>query len=325
MRVESLDRVADEVRRAQSIAICGHRHPDGDCLGSASALAVLLGSMGKEVHLLLAGDEGMVGKYGFLPWADRFVPASSYRQVPDLFIAIDASNDERLLNGAQVRERARRSVVVDHHLDTEDFCDVSYSDAAAAACGVLVYELAQQLGLPEAGDTLRDLASACYVALVTDTGRFQFQNTDPRALACASQLCEVGADPARIAMDVYQNRTMASLRLEALVIERMTFEAGGRIVYSWVEGEDLARVGTTWDEAEELIDVVRSVQGAHAVLLMKIQGNTIRGSLRSKTDFDVREVAARFGGGGHRAAAGFTYHGTRKRLLAEMLPLLASA
>ena len=144
-----------------------------------------------------------------------------------------------------------------------------------------------------------------YAGLVTDTGGFRFQNSDSRAFNMASELVAYGVDPAFVAMNAFQNRTLASLQLESMVIERIEVVFDGKVSISWVRDDDMKRVGATKADVEPLIDTVRAVQGTRVACMLREQDGKIRGNLRSKDDTDVSALARELGGGGHKAAAGF--------------------
>lgn len=305
-RAESLSEIAEALRSAHTIAICGHHNPDGDSIGSVCALTHVLRGMGKEVQPLLSASEVIPDVYRFLEHADELIPARGYRGTPDLFLALDVSDRHRIMEAGEVFDRAGTRVALDHHPDSEEIWDLCYSDPDAAACGVLVWELAPFLGVtPDEA-----FASACYVAVMTDTGRFQFQNTDAQAFRVAMECCEAGADAGAIAGQVYQNRSLANIGLELLVFERMTFDCDGEVVHSWVDDSDLERLGARKHDADNLIDYIRTVKGARVAFFMRASGRDIRGSLRAKDDTDVSAIARQLSGGGHRAAAGFRFHGT---------------
>ena len=160
-------------------------------------------------------------------------------------------------------------------------------------------------------------------ALVTDTGRFQYQNTDPEAFGCASILVCKGALPSEISLNVYQSFRVQYLHLKSAVMGRIKTFEGGRIAYSYATEADLKRTGADLSEADGLVDVVRSVAGSEiALFLKKVPGGLVRGNLRAKGDIDVSEVARLMGGGGHKAAAGFTFEGDIDEALSRVLPPL---
>lgn len=285
----------------RTVVVCGHVNPDGDSVGSVLALTYLLRKLGYEVTPLLATrDRPRV--FDFLEGYEDLTPACEYEGKPDVFVSVDVPAIQRTGDGARVFERAKKSIAIDHHQGDGGFADVALVDDGAAAAGVLVWDFAAQAGVE------RDaaLATCCYTALVTDTGRFQFQNADATTLQAASEMAAAGAVPADIALNVYQRETMASLKLRARALERMKFACEGRAVISYVTEEDFSELGALPEDGETLIDAVRELGDVDVVVMLREQGPVIRGSLRAKTDFDVSKVAVELGGGGHAAAAGFT-------------------
>ena len=308
---------------SQTIAISGHTSPDGDALGSVLGLGqALIGAFpSKDIVLLLADDAPVPRIYRFLPGAERLVAARSYRETPDLFITVDVPVMERLADSAVVAKRARARVAIDHHPAREEFADAAVRVTSAAATAVLVEELLQA-----GGWTLTPQIADCLLTgLVTDTGRFQYQNADPSAFACASRRVDAGAQPARIAHEVYQSQRIEYLKLESIVMSRIRTVAHGRVAYSYAYASDLTQCGVSADECDGLVDVVRSVLGVEVCLFLKETDSVraVRGNLRSKGRLDVSGVANRFGGGGHSAAAGFTYEGSIVETLHAALPMLA--
>lgn len=315
---ETLADVAARLAVADTIAISGHHNPDGDCIGSVCALTHLLRGMGKDVQPLLCSDDGLPDVYSFLAETADFIRPEDYDKDPDIFIALDVSDRRRIMDAGKVFDRATLKLVVDHHPGPEEIWDLCYDDPSAAAVGMLVWEFAELLGqVPDA-----EFATACYVATMTDTGRFQFQNTDARVFRLSAAYCEAGANPAEIAKNVYQNRTIASVKLEMLAFDRMRFSNDDRIVYTWIGDDDFEELGARKQDADNLIDRIRAIGGVSVAFLLRASGNNIRGSIRAKDATDVASVAMELGGGGHRAAAGFTLNGTVDDAIEKVLALL---
>lgn len=304
------------------VATCGHLNPDGDCRGSVLGITLALRSLGLECTPILAEDAPAKGQYAFLPGTDGYATPGVYAEskgAPDVFFALDVPNSDRLKDAEALFNEAGLTIGVDHHPDTEDYASVTVSDPAAAATGILVWELIGLLGVKPTPE----MATCCYLALMTDTGRFQYQNTDARALSSASSMVAAGASPSLCAREAYQNRSIASLKLDSLTVDRMVVGVDGRFAYSWVTPEDMERLGATKDDVDGLTDILRSLQGVAIAAILRVQGDgTIRGSLRAKDDTDVSAVAHEFDGGGHRAAAGFTYTGSLDALIARLEELL---
>lgn len=301
---DSWESIVHAFEQAGSIALCAHVNPDGDAIGSILLLMHALDKMGKQVTPLLAQDRPLPGLYDAFKGAERFLPAAGYEDTPDLFVSLDVPSLPRLGDAQDVALRAGKRVSIDHHPDLGDWADLSYGDANAAACACVLWDFIKTLDV----DMDRDMAEACYLAVLTDTGSFRFQNTDAWAFRVVAECVEAGARPSWVSDLVYQNKSLAVLRMQGLVAERLTFQQCGSfpVVYSWAMGEDFDREGCTEEECDELIDVVRAVGGADVAVLFRERDGVIRASLRAKNDLNVGDVARSLGGGGHDAAAGCT-------------------
>ena len=316
---EDLERAADALRCARDVVVCAHVDPDGDAVGSVLGLTLSLRRAGIKAVPTLADDGPPPGAYSFLPGFDMF-EAVERLDVPDVFVTLDTPTPARLGSALGLAQCARERVIVDHHPDSACFlsstCVIA---AAAAATGELVWELLPLLGVEPDGD----IATCLYAALVTDTGRFQYTNTTATTLRHAADMIEAGAESHTIYRQVYESRSRGALELVGRTLSRITLDNGGAVAYSWIDARDLAECGVGMSETETLIDQVRQLRGVDAVFLVKMsEEGRCRVSLRSKGHADVGSVARQLGGGGHRAAAGFTWEGGFEGLLERLLPEL---
>ena len=295
------DEILSLLRTPLEIALCGHVNPDGDALGSALALGVFLRAQGHRVTNLLAKGKNAPELYAFFENYD-FMPAAEYDLVPDLFIAVDVPNKERLGDAIPIFDRSVKTLVIDHHPDYSGFGDLYYGDPSASATGILVWRLVLASNIPAS----YEMAEYCYVALITDTGRFSFQNTTAEAFRAAGEMVALGVDPSKASRLVFDSLPMGSLKLYSRLISRITYAAEGRVVYSWVTEDDFEELGVSRDDTEGLPTILRSVKGIEVAVLLREEDSKVRVNLRAKGTCDVGEFARRFGGGGHVAAAGFT-------------------
>lgn len=313
-----LPAIAQVLRAHDSFVICGHVNPDGDCLGSQLVVAHALRALGKRVTCVLAQDAPIDSRLAFMPGADGFVAACSLEGPVEVFLAVDVPTVERMGDAAALQDAAALSITIDHHAVPTTMATLNYVDPDAASTTLLAWELASCLGVE------RDaaMATCAYTGLVTDTGRFQFQNADARAFAAAAEMVAAGADPAFVSRWVYQNRSRGSLLLEGVAISRLRLNRTGSVALSWVAREDFERFGAVKADAEPLIDTLRSLEGVRVACILREQDDIVRGSLRAKDDTDVSALARKFDGGGHRAAAGFTVNGSLDFALAQVCDLL---
>jgi phosphoesterase RecJ-like protein len=235
-----------------------------------------------------------------------------HRQLPTdaadrILVAVDCANESRLGPDPEILHSAARVLDIDHHHDNTRFGDVNLVVADASSTGEVLRDVFADLGVA----LTPEIAEALYIALVTDTGRFQYTNTTPKALRLAAELVEAGADVHRVFQGVYESVEFAKLKLLARALERAKVYEGGRIVVSYLLRTDFTAVGAAEPYSEGIIDYLRAVEGAEMAVLIRepprVDGPLHRVSLRASVDeLDVSPIARLFGGGGHRQAAGFS-------------------
>jgi phosphoesterase RecJ-like protein len=301
-----VQQVAAAIKANESFLVVAHENPDGDALGSMLATSIALRALGKDVVMYLSGDAPTPGEYGFLDLSDlrRTLPDDLEERV---LLALDCASERRIGPEPEAVERARLVVNVDHHHDNSRFGDLNLIVDDASSTAEIVYDVLVSLEIPLSPE----IAEALYVALVTDTGRFQYSNTTPKALRLAADLVEAGADVHGIFRLVYETVQWAKLKLLALALERARLYENGRLVITYLLKDDFAAVGAEEPYSEGIIDYLRSVEGSEMVALIREpprdEGPSRRISLRSSRDeVDVSAVARAADGGGHRQAAGFS-------------------
>ena len=298
--------VVAAIRGHERFLVTSHENPDGDALGSLLATHLALGQLGKESVMVLAGPAPLPGEYRFLELPERGLLLAAPEDRSDrVVVAVDCANERRLADPS-ILEGALLTLNIDHHHDNSRFGSVALVVPEASSTGELLSDVFAALGV----ELTPELAEALYVALVTDTGRFQYTNTTPKALRLAADLVEAGADVHKVFQDVYETVQFAKLKLLARALERARVFQGGRIVVSYLVREDFADVGAVEPYSEGIIDYLRAVEGAQLAALIREpprDGGPLRKvSLRSSVDeLDVSAIARAFGGGGHPQAAGF--------------------
>lgn len=311
-------RAAVALRRASSVVVCAHVRPDGDAVGSVLGLTLALRAAGIAAVPTLADDREPPATYAFLPGHSLYVRAADL-EAPDVFVALDTPVPERLGVARPLMEAAETVIVIDHHPDATSFGAHCALDHSMAATGQMIWHFLDALDVPPTPE----IALPLYVALLTDTGRFAYDNTTPDALRVAAEMLEAGVDPAEAARLVYQERSEASLEIEARALSRIVTANEGHVAVTMLSDADFAETGALPEEAEHVVDAVRSLGGVDVVVVLRQRGTEVRVNLRSKTGADVGRVARAFGGGGHRAASGFTVEdSTVDAVLTKLLPLL---
>jgi len=296
--------VADAIRDHERFLVTTHENPDGDALGSLLAAKLALDQLGKDTEMVLFGDAPLPGEYAFMPLAEL------RRRWPDdvserVLLAVDCANESRIAD-PEVLGRVPLSVDVDHHHDNTRFGQINLIVADASSTGEVLRDLFRELEV----ELTPEIAEALYIALVTDTGRFQYTNTTPKALRLAAELVEAGADVHRVFQGVYESVEFAKLKLLGRALERAQVYEGGRLVVSYLLRSDFSDLNVAEAYSEGMIDYLRAVEGADMAALIREpprKGPSRRISLRASNDeLDVSAIARKSGGGGHRQAAGFS-------------------
>jgi phosphoesterase RecJ-like protein len=305
-RRSDLQAVADALRSHDRFLLVTHENPDGDALGSLLATKLALDALGKDSEMYLHGDAPLPREYGFmgLDGLRRRLPDDAGERV---LVALDCANESRMGPVPELLEQAPLTLDIDHHHDNSRFGDLNLVVGDASSTGEVLRDVFAELDVV----LTPEIAEALYIAVVTDTGRFQYTNTTPKALRLAAELVEAGADVHRVFQGVYESVEFAKLKLLARALDRAQVYEGGRLVVSHLLRSDFTELNAAEAYSEGIIDYLRAVEGAEMAALIREpprrEGPRRRVSLRASNDeLDVSAIARKSDGGGHRQAAGFS-------------------
>jgi phosphoesterase RecJ-like protein len=301
-----IERVVAEVRDRDRFILTAHEGPDGDALGSLLGMHHLLTQLGKDSLMFMAAKEFPLPiEYRFLPLEEVFhEPPADMADRTVVFL--DCGNIDRMPVDF-LSDGGNFIINIDHHHDNTRFGDVNLVDTGASSTAEIVYELGRRLG----GRLTPEIASALYVGLVTDTGKFMYENTDAGTHRIAADLIEAGVEVDDTYRRLYEHVPLEKLRLVARALEGIERHCGERLILTYVTAADYEASGAGEEMTEGIIDHLRSVEGAKVAALVRDQGTRGRAarkvSLRSSEgDVDVSAIARHHGGGGHKRAAGFS-------------------
>jgi phosphoesterase RecJ-like protein len=300
---DTLAEAAKTIANAQQIALACHVNPDGDALGSMLGLFHVLRAAGLTVVASFPTPFVVAPHYRDLPGLDQLAKPDDFPVAPEVMVTFDCGSLARLADLAPSATAARTLIVVDHHISNECYGSINVVEPEAPASGWVVQQLIDELGLP----LTRDAAVCLYAALVCDTGRFQYETTTPAVFDLARRLTEFDVPIARLSRALFEEHRFAYLKLLGEALEQAELVREQRFVWTAVTQDMLRRHDVTLDEVEGLIDIVRRTSEAEVTCVLKEEPDgSVRVSLRSLGDVDVRRIAEANGGGGHRFAAGFT-------------------
>jgi phosphoesterase RecJ-like protein len=299
--------VLDELRSHEKFLLTTHERPDGDAVGSLAAMQGVLTAMGKDVLAFLAPDELP------LPYEYRFIEPDGLVTEPPadlnerVLVFLDCGNIDRTSADVLKRDDGAHIINIDHHHDNTRFGTIDYVDPSASCTAEMVWDLMGPLGV----SATQSIAEALYVGLVTDTGRFMYENTGARAHRMAADLIQHGIDAHAIYRRLYEGVPQGKLELLARGLTNVERFDDGLLTLTHLTADDYRDTGADESYSEGVVDHLRAVEGTAVAGLVRDQlgngGSKRKVSLRATDDrVDVSRIARAGGGGGHRRAAGFS-------------------
>ncbi len=297
-----LETIRQAIHSRQRFLITSHARPDGDSIGSQLAMAFALDALGKTARIVNA--DPAPEHYQEFPGMDRIeIAAAVERPDVDAVIVMECSDLSR--TGVAGLE-GQFIINIDHHAGNRMYGAINWYDLSAAACGEMVFDVIRALGVP----LTTEIATHIYLAILTDTGSFHHSNITPRTFDICRQCVDAGVNPAVMARRVFDSNSFGKLKLIGALLDDMELVDDGRLAVMHLDDEMLQSTGSTHNDTEGLINLPLTAREIQAVVFFKIgDDEQVRVSMRSKYDVDVRQVAAAYGGGGHKNAAGFTASG----------------
>ena len=293
--------VAAALQARQSFILTSHARPDGDAVGSQLALAFALDWLGKDVRLV--DRDPVPSPYRDFPGIDRIEVASAVEGTADAVVLLECSDPTR----PEVAGLERYDLInIDHHLGNAEYGQVNWFDPSAAACGEMVADLIDALGVP----WTTAMAEHLYLAIATDTGGFRHGPVSTRTFEACRRIAATGVDPSELSRRIFSSFGLGRVKLTGAMLSAMQLFHRDRVAVLFFDDALLATCGASVDDTEGLVNIPLMAREVEVVALFKQQAPGVcRVSLRSKGEVDVRRVALAWKGGGHRNAAGLTVNG----------------
>lgn len=295
------------IHKSNNFIITTHVNPDGDGIGSSTALIELLLMMRKKVRFVC--DSPISSKFHFLDFHslfERYTPDADYSPC-EVLILVDTHKKDRIGQLSSLTDSPNvTTICIDHHPITESFTPYSAIDPHASSSGSMVYTLFKECGF----DLNKEAATSLYASIICDTGRFCYASTDRKAHKIAEECIKKGVDPDRMYAQLFRQISMPEFQLFARVLHKMELICNNRVIVQTIELQDYEGLGgditdLKENELEYILEFDKLVAGVECILFFReLEGKKVRVSARSNTNFAVDEVMRSFGGGGHHKAAG---------------------
>ncbi|MFA5839467.1 MAG: bifunctional oligoribonuclease/PAP phosphatase NrnA [Candidatus Margulisiibacteriota bacterium] len=317
MKTKIFDQIRKKLKSVKTAIIAAHVDPDGDAIGSSLALAMLLEKM--RIKATVYSKDNVPEIYNFLPRSGEVVSRLPLGARFDVAFMLDASDICRAGDKINIRELAKVLINIDHHPDNQKYGDINYVEKMSSV-GEQIYQLAKYFKVK----IDKNMAVCLYVAMITDTGNFRYENTSIATFLMAADLLKQGVDTHSITSLIYDNKSVSSIRLRAMAMQQLQFACDGKIGLTVVDDAMMQKAGAKNEELTGLIDLIRSVQGVEVAILFRVDGDKIKINFRSKQNVNVGEIAKSFGGGGHVKAAGAVLNGSLADVKAKVLSIVCS-
>lgn len=302
------------INEGHHFLITAHVRLDGDALGSELAMYLMLKDMGKKV--VVYNQDRTPERYQFLPAAHNISHTLNNIEQYDTGIVLDCSDITRVGDQAGNIRKIKKLINIDHHFSNNGFCPLKMLDAKASSTGELVFRLLREMRVKMS----KDICTNLYAAIITDTGSFRYSSTTKETFLAAGTLVGNGANPQRIAENIYESDSPEKLRLMARALSTLSLDMESKVGSMVVTQKDLMEAGAAWEHTEGFVDIPRTVRGIEvSVLYTQREQDHFKLSLRSKAKANVEKVAKKFGGGGHIHAAACWMKGDIETIKAQII------
>ena len=309
----TLDNILEEIKKAETIVIMAHETPDGDAIGSCLAMNVALKKLGKNADVIIKEVPKI---FDFLPGREE-IKSNSDIEKYDLAISLDCADFKRLV-GNEYFEKAKQTIVIDHHSSNKMYGDINFVNPVAPACCQILIGMFQYFNI----DIDKELGTCILTGIITDTGGFKYSGVTPETFEFTADLLQKGVKVSDIYKRVLQTKTKANFELMRKAIDKMEFLEDGKVTFTYITNKELEEVNAGVGDHEGLVEIGRDVEGVEVSVFIRQKDNeedVYKVSMRSNDYVNVSDVCIMFGGGGHEKAAGATIQGNIEQVKQKIM------
>lgn len=308
----TLDNIVEEIKKAETIVIVAHENPDGDAIGSVLAMGLALKSMGKNPDMII---REFPRTFNFLPGANEIKQYSDVEKY-DLAIAVDCTDLRRVV-GREYFEKAKKTIVIDHHGTNSMYADINFVNPVAPACCEILVGMFTYFGI----DINQDIGSCILTGIITDTGGFKYQGVTAETFEFTAELLRKGVNVSEIYKKALETRSRANFELLKRTLDRMEIIENGKVAFTYMTSKDREELHVEPGDDEGLVEVGRDIEGVEVSIFIKQKDNEdkYKVSMRSNDYVNVSDVCYNLGGGGHPKAAGCLVQGNIDQVKEKVL------
>lgn len=309
---KEINDICKAIKPSKNVMLLAHKDPDGDAIGSMIALNILLKKLGKNTVMYCPDEVPHI--YSFLPHSGEVRTNISPNEAFDLAIAVDCGDMHRFGTSIDIKRTAKVLVNIDHHPDNTKFGDINCIKNISSVAEI-IYGLFDALQIK----IDKNVASCLYVGIMTDTGSFRYDYTSSETFRIAADLKDKGADTSRIAMTVYETKTIPSMKILGAAMYRLESSEKGTVVWTALSKKLMNDIGAKSEDLTGIVDQLRSIKGAELAILFREENGVIKINFRSKHKVNCSDIAKKLGGGGHIRASGVVIQGGLEEVKEKVL------
>ena len=308
----TLDEILEEIKKAEKIVILTHESPDGDAIGSALAMNLMIQAIGKKADVIIPEYSRL---FQFLPSSEEIKTDSEIKKY-DLAISLDCATIKRLVK-SEYFENAKKTIVIDHHGSNNMYGDINYVNPVAPACCEILVSMAEYFEIPIS----KEIGTCIMNGIITDTGGFRYMGITPDTFEYTADLIRLGVDLPDVYKRAMGTKTKANFELTKRVIDRMELLEDGKVSFTYINAQDELEVNAEPGDHEGLVNIGKDIEGVQVSIFIrqKENENAYKVSLRSEDGINVSDICLIFGGGGHPRAAGALIQGTVEEVKEKLM------
>lgn len=313
--MKDLRKIIDAVTGGKNIGIISHMNPDGDAVSSQIALALGLKQLG--IKTVLINKDPAPAAFKFLSGFQEIKPIEEIEKIPDIIVFVDCATQERTgYDFEEIDLKDKITINIDHHISNTNFCKYNLVKPKAAATAEIVYDFLSLLQIK----IDKEIATALYTGISTDTGSFMYENTTPTTHRIAADLINYGADTNLVRINFYENTSRQKIELLKIGLNNLEISQDGQIAWITYDVETFEKLGLKSSDSDGVISYVKGISDVEVAFVFKeVEKNKFKISMRAKSWFDVNDFAKIFGGGGHIKAAGCTIEGSKEEVVNRVI------
>lgn len=310
--IRILDEILDEIKRAESIVILTHESPDGDAIGSSLSMKFILEYMNKKPDVIITEYSRL---FKFLP-GDNDIKKETNIDNYDLAISVDCADLKRL-DCKEYFEKAKKTIVIDHHGSNQMYGDLNFVNPVSPACCEVLVGMLQYYEM----EISKELGTCLLTGIITDTGGFSHRGINPETFEFTADLIRLGVDVPNVYKKALSTKTKANFELTKIILNRMEFLEDGKVTFSYMDSTDEEQVGAEPGDHEGLVEIGRDIEGVEVSIFIrqKDKTNSYKVSMRSGDLVNVSDICMMFGGGGHQRAAGCVIQGSVEQIKSKIM------